>query len=538
MSTEDSSLAVVSAASVVASASPRARPSGRMFTANRLRDDLFPWAIALATGLEYFDNTIFSFFTSYIAGGINASADELVWSSSAYAVASVLGILQQQWWVERLGYRRYIGGCLLLFAAGSMAAALSESSIELAFARGAQGYFIGPMMSACRILIQTNFKPQRRPMAVRAFLCMILLASALAPLIGGYLLADFDWRALFICTMLGGIVLALFVLLVVPPLGKLHPEARGDAHFWPYIVFAFAQGALQIVMQQVRFELFASSPLLVALTVVGLVALGWFAWQQWHHPNPLVRLHALRERTFQTGIVLYVFFYYISNAFSYLVSRFLEGGLRYPVENAGRLVGLTSLASLAIAFAYFRVSPLVKHKRWLIVPGFMMAALLGGWMVCMPPDVSMPWLLPPLLLRGMLLVFIVLPVANLAFRIFSADEFNHGYRFKNMVKQLTYSFSTATMIILEQHREALHETRLTEFVNPFNPAFQHSLASLTQSFEGLGHTAGDAKALALVEIGRTVTQQASFLSALDGFYFLIGVAICGGLFALWQRQID
>jgi len=35
-----------------------------------------------------------------------------------------------------------------------------------------------------------------------------------------------------------------------------------------------------------------------------------------------------------------------------------------------------------------------------------------------------------------------------------------------------------------------------------------------------------------------VTQQASFLASLDGFYFLMGVAICGGLFAAWQKQID
>jgi hypothetical protein len=107
-----------------------------------------------------------------------------------------------------------------------------------------------------------------------------------------------------------------------------------------------------------------------------------------------------------------------------------------------------------------------------------------------------------------------------------------------MVKQLTYSFSTATIIILEQHREAVHETRLTEFVNPFNPAFQNSFDSLTRAFEGLGHTASDAKGLALVEISRVVSQQASFLSSLDGFYFLIVIALCGGLFALYQRQID
>jgi hypothetical protein len=246
----------------------------------------------------------------------------------------------------------------------------------------------------------------------------------------------------------------------------------------------------------------------------------------------------LREKPFQVGIVLYMLFYYVSNALSYLVSRFLEGGLRYPVENAGQLVGLTSLASLVMAFFYFRYASLVKHKRWLIVPGFLIGALIGGWMASMPPDASMPWLLPPLVLRGLLLLFIALPVANLTFRIFSIEEFNHGYRFKNMVKQLTYSFSTATMIILEQHRQAVHQTRLTEFVNPFNPVFQNTLGRLVSAFEGMGHTASDAKGLALVEISRVVGQQASFLSALDGFYFLIAVAVGGGLFALYQRQID
>jgi len=35
-----------------------------------------------------------------------------------------------------------------------------------------------------------------------------------------------------------------------------------------------------------------------------------------------------------------------------------------------------------------------------------------------------------------------------------------------------------------------------------------------------------------------VAQQASFLSSLDGFYFHIGVAVCGGIFAAWQKQIN
>jgi MFS transporter, DHA2 family, multidrug resistance protein len=291
-------------------------------------------------------------------------------------------------------------------------------------------------------------------------------------------------------------------------------------------------------MQQVRFELFSTSPELVVLTATGLIALAWFVWHQWHHPKPLLRLHALREKSFRTGITLYIAFYYLSNGMSYLVSRFLEGGLRYPVENAGRLTGLTSLAAVVMAFIYFRVSARITHKKWLIVPGFLLGACICVWMTAMPPDVSMPWLIAPLMLRGLLLLFIALPVANVTFRVFAIEEFNHGYRFKNIVKQLTYSFSTATMIILQQHRLAVHQTRLAESVNPFNPVFQNVYERLIAGFEGLGYAAAQAKGLALVEVDRIVVQQASFLSALDGFYFLIGVALIGSVIAVWQKQID
>jgi MFS family permease len=504
----------------------------------RLRGDAFPWVLALVTGLDYFDNSIFSFFTSYIAGGINASPDELVWSSSAYAVAAVLGILQQQWWVERFGYRRYVAGCMLLYACGALAAAACDTSIELAFARGFQGYFIGPMMGACRILIQLSFTPKERPKATRAFLTLIVSSTALAPLVGGLLVSHFDWRMVFACTAPAALLFAALALLTLPNSGDVGPEARGNAHIWPYIVFAFAQGALQIVMQQVRFQLFSGSPLLILLAIAGIGALGWFAYHQWHHPAPLVRMHVLGKTTFQVGLVLYMFYYFETTAFSYLVSRFLEQGLDYPVENAGRIVGLTSLISATALFVYLRFAKYVTRKKWIIVPGFALAAAAAFLMTRLTPDVGQAALMAPLLMRGLLLLFIVLPVANVTFSIFAIEEFTHSYRLKNIVRQLTISFATATVIIVEQHRQALHQSRLAEAANPYNPELQDTVSAMTQSFAAAGHTLGQAHSLAIVEVSKMVSQQASFLSSLDGFYFLIGVAVCGGIFAAWQKQID
>ncbi|MGF6656738.1 hypothetical protein OKW34_007328 [Paraburkholderia youngii] len=117
-----------------------------------------------------------------------------------------------------------------------------------------------------------------------------------------------------------------------------------------------------------------------------------------------------------------------------------------------------------------------------------------------------------------MLLFIVQLVANLTFCIFAIEEFTYGYRLKNIVWQLTISFATDSVIIIEQHRLALHQSRLAESVNPYNSVYQNTLANRDDQ-----------------PVGRA---EANFLASRDGFHFLIGVTICGGLFAAWQKQID
>ncbi|MGN6387937.1 MAG: MFS transporter [Burkholderiaceae bacterium] len=459
--------------------------------------------MALATGLDYFDNAIFSFFVGYIAAGLHASPDELVWSSSAYAAAAVLGILQQQWWVEHAGYRRYIAGSLLLYALGALLSASCDTPLELAFARGVQGYFIGPMMGACRILIQRRYTGDERSGAIRTFLALIIVGSALAPLIGGSLVARFGWRALFGCTVLPAIAFAGFALAILPKSVNAERRERRPLHFRAYLLFAFSQGMLQIAMQQVRVEHPLDVSLLILSAAAGVFALAWFVRHQWRHPAPLVRLHALREATFRTGLALYAFYYCLATVFSFLTARLLEEGLGYPVEHAGQFVGGLALVSTGALFVYFRYAKLLPHKKWIIVPGFAIAALAAAWMSSVAPDADRSALVGPLLLRGLLLLFIVLPVGNVTFRIFDIEEFGHGYRLKNIVRQMTISFATAAMILFERHRFVLHQTQLGGLADP-----------------------------------EALTRQAGFLAAVDGFHVLVGVAICGGIFAMLQKRVD
>ncbi len=495
------------------------------------------WALALTVALDYFDHAAFTYFASHIAGGVSASASELVWASSAYAITSVLGIVQQQWWVERLGYRRYITASLLLFAVTAALAGIAESAFQLMLARGLQGYAMGPMLSACRIALQRGTEGPQRAKGLRKFLSLILLGSALAPLVGGYLVVQAGWSALFIATAVAAMPIALLAYVALPDLGVLPQEEHGESHAGPYILFAIAISALQISMQQVRFELFASSPSLVVSALAGIAALSWFAHHQWHHQRPLLRLHAVRQQTFRTGLVMYVCFYYANNALNFLTSRFLEGGLGYPVDKAGQLVGATALLALPLVFIYFRVSPLLPRKKWLILPGYVVAFLVCAWFTAIPPNTSQDWLVPPLFFRGALLLTMALPVASVTFSMFEADDYSHAYRLKNVVKQLTLSFSTATFIALEQHRSQLHYSRLAENVSIYNPNFNEHLDRLATSLVIHGGDLARARMDATAQIYRELMRQVDFLSIQDGYVLLAIVIAFSGVFALAQRSI-
>ena len=499
---------------------------------------LTPWVIGLIVGIDYFDNALFAFFASYISGGVSASADELVWASSAYALGAVLGILLQHVWVERLGHRYYLTISMLAFAAGGVFAALSNNPVDLALARGLQGFFVGPMLGACRILIEMETPAEWRPWTLRIFMACIVLSGAVAPIIGAYLVAHFEWRWLFYCTAPVAVLAGLLGLWVLPDVGDVEPQERTKPHYVASIVFSIAQAALQVAMTRAHFELFLSSPSLIGLTAVGFGGIGWFIYHQWRHPEPVMRLQGLRDASFQVGLVLYVVYYYLSTAYSYLLPRLMEGGLGFTVDNAGYFTGTMALIAGLLIFIYMKFSARVTRKRWLVVPGFFIAAAAGWWLAHLSPEAGRAQLAGPLLLRGMIIFFITFPVARVTFRALKGVDYAHSYRFKNLVRQMAISFATSTVIALQQHRIALHETRLSESASMDNPVFVQSLDMLTRGFQAAGHAAGQAHDMALATLARTLEQQATFMAALDGFQVLAVIAIVAGVYAASRKVLD
>ncbi|GAB3630635.1 major facilitator transporter [Pandoraea terrae] len=505
-----------------------------------VRLDAYRYAIGLIPGLEFFENALLVYFAAYVAGGVDASPKEFVWMTTAYGIASVLAILKQQWLVERIGYRRYLTVSLLLYACGAVVAGTTESVTQLVVARTLQGACAGSWMSACRILAQVSFPAERRGKAVQTFALMLFTCMAAAPLVGSLLVARYTWRMLFLCTAPLAVMLAALAWFSVPDIGRLRDRQTGGGSypFLPFMAFALAMGGLQVVLQEMRYSLWLQTPWLPLLTAAAVGALVWFAYHQWEHPAPFIQLQSLRRREFQVGLLLFVFYYYLANTQSYLLPRLFEQGFGFTIEHTGQLLGYSSLLTVLLLIAYFRFAKFITQKKYLIISGFAMTIVTCVWLGALPPDAGQAQLYGILALKSVFGIFVVLPVANLTFKTFDHESFVHGYRLKNILRQLSGSFAVSTIVAFEQHRDALHRTRLSEATNPFNPAFSQTLDSLTAALTHAGVAVSQAHGAALAQIAQIIQRQAAFLTFIDGFHFVAIVALCGGIFAALQQRLN
>jgi len=108
---------------------------------------------------------------------------------------------------DRYGRRTWIIVALLLFSAGSLGCALAQSIEAFLACRMLQGLSVGATTVVGRALIRDLFEG---PVAQRQFgqvNMVFILAPAVAPIVGGYLLTTSGWRAIFWLLLLYPMVL-------------------------------------------------------------------------------------------------------------------------------------------------------------------------------------------------------------------------------------------------------------------------------------------------------------------------------------------
>ncbi|MER7185909.1 MFS transporter, partial [Streptomyces hyaluromycini] len=160
------------------------------------------WTLAVvctATFMLLLDLTVVFVALSSIQTDFHSGLGSLQWVVDAYTVPLAGLLLTAGTLGDRIGRRRVFLTGMTLFTAGSLGCALAWSSLSLDITRAAQGAGGALLFGVALPLLGEAFPQAReRAGAIGAFGATMAAATAVGPLVGGYLVQGPGWRWIFL----------------------------------------------------------------------------------------------------------------------------------------------------------------------------------------------------------------------------------------------------------------------------------------------------------------------------------------------------
>jgi MFS family permease len=286
------------------------------------------------------------------------------------------------------GHRRVFQVGLLTTAAGLVAAGLAPSFGWLLGGRALQGVGVALLLS-CGPALATSLYPERvRARVLGAYGALFAIGTALGPLVGGMLLEEWGWSAVFLYRV--PLVLLAFALSSLLPVSS----RRGARGFDPVSAALLAVCISTMLLALASLQRDAAAAALIGLAAIA--ALTTLIGRERRAEEPIIPLAAVREVDIGMMHIAAVSVHAASFAVLLLVPFYLtdiaglsgtRGGLLLSLSATGAIVGslvagrlAAPLGSRRIAFtgALVCAAGLAAIGRWtqLTLPLTQCAALL------------------------------------------------------------------------------------------------------------------------------------------------------------------
>ncbi|WP_053226299.1 MFS transporter [Solirubrobacter soli] len=219
------------------------------------------------------------------------------WIITIYAVVFAALLAPAGRVADAVGRRKLFVAGVGGFTVFSALCALAPSLPTLLIARGLQGAAAAAMIPASLAVVLADTPPERRAKAIGAWSAAGALAAAAGPALGGVLVDQIGWRALFIINVPFGVAILLGARLI--PAGGARgglPDAVGT------VLLGVGVGAAALGISQGESWGW-SDPLTLIAIVGGVGAVALAILRSRHHPRPALETGLWRSRAFATANV-------------------------------------------------------------------------------------------------------------------------------------------------------------------------------------------------------------------------------------------
>jgi EmrB/QacA subfamily drug resistance transporter len=405
------------------------------------------WVLAVAvlgSGMAFLDGTVVNVALPDIGRDLGASTSALQWILNGYLLTLASLILLGGSLGDRHGRRRVFVLGVGLFTAASLLCAVAPNAELLVAARLLQGIGGALLTPGSLAMIESSFRPDDRARAIGAWSGLGGVATALGPLLGGYLVQAVSWRAIFLINLPLGIFVMAMASRHVPE--TRDPTASGRLDFRGATLAGLGLAGTTYALIEGPDN--GASPLILLGGIGGVLALFAFLLAERRSVNPMMPLAIFASRQFSAANLVTFVVYAAIGGFFFLFVAFLQVSLGYsPIAAGAASLPVTALMLLLSARSGALAQRIGARVPLSVGPLVIALGLLLLTRI-EPGDSYLSSVLPAVIVFGLGLTLVVAPVTATVLAAADARHSGIASGINNAVSRVAGLLAVAVLPLL------------------------------------------------------------------------------------------
>jgi len=390
--------------------------------------------------MSILDTSIVNVAIPTLQNEFGVTTDDVQWVITAYTLMLGVVVPASAWLGDRLGLNRLYNMALIGFAAGSALCGLAWDLNSLVVFRILQAIPGGILPVVSLPMVYRIVPREKIGAAMGLYGLGIVVAPAIGPTLGGYLVEYVDWRLIFYINVPVGIIGAVAAALVLPKFPGV-PGRRFDVLGFVTI----GSGLFALLLALSEGESWGwTSYRIMGLFTVSVLLLALFVVIELEVSDPLLNVRVFRYWPFTNSLLLISVLMVGLFGVLFYVPLFLQ-----EVQGLGALdAGLTLLPqalvmAVLMPFAgrlYDRIGP-----RWPATIGVTIVAIATYLMHNLTIDTSREQLIWWLMLRAVGLGIGMMPIMTGGLSAVPPTEVNAASAFNNVAQRTASALGVAVL---------------------------------------------------------------------------------------------
>ena len=413
-------------------------------------------AVLMGAFMAILDSSIVNVAITAMMNDFQATTSEIQWVITIYMLSLGVVVPASAYLSDYFGYKKLYIYSMALFTISSLFCALAWSETVLTSARVLQAVGGGMIMPVTMAMIYAIVPKEKIGSAMGMFGMTMLLAPAIGPTLGGYLVEYFNWRWIFIINLPIGMIGIFMAMTVLPVFPRKEP---GKFDILGMLLAAGGLFCLLFALTEGQDWGWTSLPI-VLLLYFSFALLSVFVYHELTTKEPLLNLRVFKHPVFSVGNLMLIIITVGMYGALFYIPLYLQS-----IRGLGAMeAGLMMLPPALVSGAMLPISGKIYDRygpKMIIAVGILFLAygtyLLHNIDLETPVSHIIWWNCVRSLGMGMTMMTIQTALMS----SLPDDEINRGSAITNIVSRVAAAFGLAILTMLIQHQQDLHRAYLT-----------------------------------------------------------------------------